>query len=245
MMLIEKIEQYAKEHIGEFHDSRIAKLRTMKLEGLLKRKNPYLYKAKDLNTPGAIVESLASAFISSAEETLFGDWLEQLAIYIAHEVYGGVKSAAEGIDLEMDKDGVHYAVSIKSGPNWSNSSSLAKLKDNFTKAARIYRTSGNKTPFYPIEGCCYGRENRPHKATHDKLCGQKFWAFISGIDSLYIDIIEPLGTEAHRKNQLYRREYCKMITRFTKDFANDYCLETGEINWPKIVRFNSGEEAKQ
>ena len=132
--LLKKVENYVKKHISEFHESRLKKLETLKLDALIKKKNPYLYKAKDLNTPEAIVRSIADAFMSSAEETMFGDWLEGLAIFIAHEVYGGTKSNAEGIDLELDKDGIHYIVSIKSGPNWSNSSSMAKLKQNFLKA---------------------------------------------------------------------------------------------------------------
>lgn len=89
--LLKKVENYVKKHISEFHESRIKKLETLKLDALIKKKNPYLYKAKDLNTPEAIVRSIADAFMSSAEETMFGDWLEGLAIFIAHEVYGGTK----------------------------------------------------------------------------------------------------------------------------------------------------------
>ena len=239
MDLIKKIEEYVEENIGSFHNSRIHKLTTLNLTKLLKQKNPYLYIAKDLNTPQEIVESIASAFLSSAEETMFGDWLEQLAIYIAGLVYNGTKSTSEGIDLELDKDGIHYVVSIKSGPRWSNSSSLAKLKDNFIKAQRIYRTSGNKRPCEAIEGCCYGLEKNPNKTTHLKLCGKSFWEFISGSPDLYIDLIKPLGTKAHEKNAEYMMEYHRMITRFTLEFANSYCDYDGSINWTKIVKLNS------
>ena len=80
-----------------------------------------MYKAKNINAADQLVRSLSSAFMSSAEETMFGDWLEGLAIYVAGQVYGGRKSSADGIDLEMDKNGCHYVISIKSGPKWSNS----------------------------------------------------------------------------------------------------------------------------
>lgn len=224
----------------KFHEARIEKLNKLKLDVLIRKKNPYLYKAKNLNTPEKVVGSIASAFMSSAEESMFGDWLEGLAIHIANYMYSGYKSSAEGIDLEMDKDGIHYFVSIKSGPNWSNSSSLKKLKDNFAKAIRIYHTSNNKTVTEAIEGCCYGRDNNPQKAGHKKLCGKDFWEFISGSDSLYVDIIEPLGKDAMTKNDLYQEEYAKMITRFTKAFMDCYCKENGEIDWRKIVEYNSG-----
>lgn len=238
--LLKKINKYVSEHIPEFHKNRISKLATLKLDTLIKKKNPYLYRAKDLNTPESIVRSLASAFMSSAEETMFGDWLEGLAIFVAHESYGGYKSNAEGIDMEMDKNGIHYIISVKSGPNWSNSSSMAKLKQNFQKAQRIYRTGGNKTPCEAIEGCCYGNKESGPNATHTVLCGQRFWEFISGSSSLYIDIIEPLAAEAHEHNRQYQLEYDKMITKFTTEFGLKYCDKDGTIRWSDIIKFNSG-----
>ncbi len=239
-VLLKKVEQYVRENISDFHNNRLKKLNTLKLDLLLKKKNPYLYKAKDLNTPESVIRNIASAFMSSAEETMFGDWLEGLAIFIAHEVYGGEKSNAEGIDLEMNKDGIHYIISIKSGPNWSNSSSMKKLKENFLKAQRIYRTSGNKIPCEPIEGCCYGNKQTKKDDGHTRLCGQSFWEFISGSKTLYTDIIEPLGTDAHIKNEQYKKEYDKMITKFSLEFGKKYCTEDGSIKWKDIVILNSG-----
>mgnify|MGYP003305796397 CR=1 FL=1 len=102
--LIEKITLYVKENIGKFHQSRIEKLNSLKLETVLKKKNPYLFKAKNIQTAAEIVKNITDAFLSSAEELMFGDWLEGLAIYVNHLVYGGKKSAADGIDLEFDKE---------------------------------------------------------------------------------------------------------------------------------------------
>lgn len=239
--LIKEVEKYVKDNIAQFHNARIEKLDKLKLNDLLKRKNPYLYKAKDLNTPGAIVDSLASAFVSSAEETIFGDWLEGLAIFIASKVYDAKKSTAKGIDMEMDKDGIRYIVSIKSGPNWSNSTSYRKQVEYFKEAQRVFRTSGNKMRCDAIEGCCYGKESS-EKDTHTKLCGQAFWEFISGSNTLYTDIIEPLGTQAHEKNKEYKKLYNQKITVFTAEFCREYCKENGEIDWAKIVKYNSGSK---
>ena len=239
--LKQAVEGYISANISFFHEARIEKLKTLKLENLLKRKNPYLYKAKDLNTPQAGVENLASAFMSSAEETMFGDWLEGLAIHISRIMFNGSKSSAEGIDLEMDKNDVHYFVSIKSGPNWSNSSSLKKLCENFVKARRIFKTSGNKALCECIEGCCYGKDAAPVKNDgHYKLCGKLFWEFISGDPDLYTEIIQPLGINATLMNQEYKIEYDKMITRFARDFGTEYSDEDGNLLWNKILELNSG-----
>jgi len=40
------IRDYVEKHIGEFHEGRIASLNSLRLSDVLKRKNPYLFKAK-------------------------------------------------------------------------------------------------------------------------------------------------------------------------------------------------------
>lgn len=237
--IIARVEEYVSEHISEFHDLRIKKLQSLKLDGILKKKNPYLFKAKYLESPTDLVKNIVEAAISSSEETLFGDWLEQLAIFIASEIYGGRKSAVEGVDLEMDKDGVHYLVSIKSGPNWSNASSMKKQNDNFKKAKLVFRTSGNKTLCEAIIGCCYGKKYSTDE-TKTTICGQRFWQFISDSETLYTDIIEPLGTDAKVKNEAYTKEYNKLLTRLTRDFIAKYCTSDDEVNWDLITQLNAG-----
>lgn len=241
--LLNDISKYVEDHIGEFHANRIAKLQTMNLKEMLSRKNPYMYKAKNIVTAGALVETLASATMSSAEESIFGNWMEGLAIYIAKIVYHGHKSVAKGLDLEFDKDDKHYLVSIKSGPYWGNSSSIAKLKDYFKDALKVQSTSGNGAETVCVEGCCYGNDNKTYdgimKADHLKCCGEKFWTLISGEPTLFVDIVEPLGTKAKEKNEEYFEEYGRMINKFTQQFIAEYCNEDGGINWSKIVRLNA------
>jgi len=89
--------------------------------------------------------------------------------FINKTVYNGNKSAAEGIDLEFDADGVKYIVSIKSGPNWGNSSQIKKMKDNFNKAKRILRTSHSTMNIIAVNGCCYGKNTKPDKGEYQKL----------------------------------------------------------------------------
>ena len=74
------------------------------------------------------------AFLSASEEKSFGDFLEELAIFISTLSYNGRKSSATGIDLEFNKKDVHYIISVKSGPNWGNSSQQKRQIDDFNKA---------------------------------------------------------------------------------------------------------------
>jgi hypothetical protein len=61
---------------------RINKIDALKLKSVLEKKNPYLFKAKHLQTAQEIINEIVDAYISSSEETMFGDWLEGLAIFI-------------------------------------------------------------------------------------------------------------------------------------------------------------------
>ncbi|GAI19912.1 unnamed protein product, partial [marine sediment metagenome] len=130
---LKDISKYVEENIGDFHKKRISSLDSLKLSRVLKRKNPYLFKAKYVLTAEKIIRGLVDAHISSNEETIFGDWLEGLAIYINKKVYGGWKSGVTGIDLEFNKDGIRYIVNIKSGPNWGNSSQITKMISDFKR----------------------------------------------------------------------------------------------------------------
>ncbi len=238
--LINKISDYVEKNVGEFHAARIAKLQKINLKELLSRKNPYMFKAKNIVTAGAMVENLASAYMSSAEESIFGNWMEGIAHFVAETVYSGYKSSEEGIDLEFDKEGVHYFVSVKSGPSWSNSTSMKKQKEQFVKAVKVFNTSRKAVATMCVEGCCYGNDNKTYNdSTHEKYCGEKFWALISGEPTLFIDIIEPLGYKAKEKNEEYFKAYGRMINKFTQEFIKDYCSDNGDIDWNKIVRLNA------
>lgn len=235
----ELIQRYVEQHIGEFHQGRIDSLNSLKLADVLKRKNPYLFRAKNMLTSEMIVRGFIDAHISSNEETIFGTWLGSLAIYINSLAFGGKKSGIPGIDLEFDENGKRYIVNIKSGPNWGNSSQIKKMINDFTSAKRTLRTSNSHLEVVAVNGCCYGRDNKPDKGDYYKYCGQRFWSFISGDENLYTDIIEPLGHNARIRNDEYNLLHTKMINKFTKDFSAEFCKETGEIDWEKLVQYNS------
>ncbi|MGM0497798.1 MAG: PmeII family type II restriction endonuclease [Bacteroidota bacterium] len=239
---IKDVTKYVEDNISTFHQKRIDSLKRLKLKTILKKKNPYLFRAKHLLTAEQIIRKLTDAFISSNEETIFGDWLEGLAIFINQKVYGGWKSGITGIDLEFDKNNVRNIVTIKSGPNWGNSSQISKMKADFSTAKKTLRTSNSGLVVKAVNGCCYGKDNNPDKGEYFKYCGQNFWEFISGQENLYKDIIEPLGYKAKEKNNAFIESYAQMINKFTKEFSNDFCDDSGNIDWAKLVEFNSGKK---
>ncbi|MDE0283539.1 MAG: PmeII family type II restriction endonuclease [Gammaproteobacteria bacterium] len=238
----EDVLNYVEENIGTFHQKRIQSLDELKLSKVLRRKNPYLFKAKYALTAEKIVTGLTDAHISSSEETIFGDWLEGLAIFINSKVYGGYKSGITGIDLEFETNNTRYIVAIKSGPNWHNNPQKEKMVADFKTAKRTLRTSNSNLNIVAVNGCCYGRDSRPDKGDYFKYCGQRFWEFISGDSDLYTEIVEPLGHKAKEKNDVFIEAYSQVINKFTKEFADIYCKEDGKIDWDKLVRFNSAKK---
>lgn len=239
----EKIVLYVEQNIPKFHRNRLEKLKKLRLIEVLKRKNPYLFKVKNITTAGDFIKTILDAYLSSQEESLFGGFLEELAVYICNHAYSGNKSSAEGIDLEFVKDNIKYIVSVKSGPNWGNSSQIKKMKDNFRKAKKVLKTNiSTSQNVIAINGCCYGKDKTPDKGEYLKLCGQRFWHFISGNENLYTDIIEPLGHKAKDKNDQFFDEYAKVINKFSLEFIEKFCDASGSINWVKILKYNSGKD---
>lgn len=174
LLNLDHVYQYVNANIVHFHERRIASLENLTLNQLL-TKNPYLLKAKHITTAAGLIESLLQAFLSSSEEKHFGDFLEGLALFVAGQTCGGHKSTAQGVDLEFIHNNTHYVVSIKSGPNWGNSSQHRKLAQDLTNAANRVRQSRTTLAVQPVLGICYGKTRTTY--TRDgylKVVGQNF-----------------------------------------------------------------------
>ena len=238
---LQEIYKYAEKHISIFHQRRLDYVQNkVDLFKILKQKNPYLFRAKNVLTAQDLIKGFLDAFLQSQEETLFGDFIEGLAIFVCDKVYGAKKSELTGIDLEFEKDGVIYVVEIKAGWNWGNSSQIRQLKINFENAKKLLSAKTGRK-IIAVNGCCFGKDNKPDKGGYLKLCGQRFWELISGNEKLYIDIIEPIGYRAREKNEEFAENYAQIINKLTLEFSQKF-FDDGKINWEKLVEYNSGFE---
>ncbi|MFQ3639614.1 MAG: PmeII family type II restriction endonuclease [Chloracidobacterium sp.] len=234
------VKSYIEENIGDFHKKRLESLNKIKLETVLRRKNPYLFRAKNILTSEQLVRSMMDAYLSSQEETVFGEWLERLAIFVGERVYGARKSGITGIDLEFDDGNTRYIVSIKSSPNWGNSSQINKMIKDFNEAKKKIRANNPQINVIAVNG----RENQQDKGVYFKYCGQSFWKFISGEPNLYKEIIKPLSNKSKEMNENFSQEYAKKINIFSQELIAKFCECDGAINWEKLVQFNSSEQVR-
>jgi len=206
----------------------------------LLKKNPYLFKAKNITTAGDLIVGLLDARLSSSEEKLFGDFLEDLAIFIASRTCDGHKSTAPGVDLEFENKGIYYIVSIKSGTNWGNSSQQSKLAEDLRKAVTRVKQSRHGANVQSVLGICYGKTRTRYLRGYLKVVGQNFWYLVSENDHLYTDIIEPIGYRAKEHNDAFYEQKARVVNRFTREFIDRFCDSTGAIDWVRLVQFNSG-----
>lgn len=244
----EKLNTFiASDVIRPFYEIRLTRLESAQLSDISKRKNPYLFKAKNIETAGDLAKSILDAFLSSQEETIFGDLMERLAVHVCREVFNGRK-AEEGkyksVDLIFDRDEKTYIVGIKSGPNWGNADQINTMKRNLKVAKKLLCAELAKSSIVSVNGCMYGRDNNPHKVSKDpdlsyyKLCGQPFWELISGDDQLYKKIIQPLDKEAKKRDVVFKELYVKKINEMTKDVV-DIFYTKDNLDWDKIIDYVS------
>jgi hypothetical protein len=238
---IKEIYDYVEREISVFHNKRLECVQNgIDLKKILKQKNPYLFRAKNILTAHDLVRGFLDAFLQSQEETLFGQFIEGLAIFVCDRVYGAKKSELVGMDLEFEKDNIIYIVEIKAGWNWGNASQLKQLQINVANAIALLQQKTDKK-IVAVNGCCFGRDNKPEKkGGYLKLCGQRFWELISGNENLYIDIIKPIGYKAKEKNEEFISAYSQIVNKLTLEFSMQFCKD-GIIDWASLVKFNSGK----
>jgi site-specific DNA-methyltransferase (cytosine-N4-specific) len=240
-----KYYSYLTEHvITPFYNVRLNNLNSLRLTHVLKRKNPYLFKAKNIELAGDLVKSIVDAFLSSQEETIFGNLLEGFAIHVSKTLYDGFKSELKSIDLEFARDNHYYIIGIKSGTNWGNSDQINKMRDNFKLAKKILRERGVSSEIIAVNGCIYGKDRRPFKSHADpdkqyyKYAGQEFWEFISGDEKLYREMIAPIDKEARHKDETFKKAYAAKINEMTQDFITNFTTNN-QIDWIKLVDYVS------
>ena len=142
--------------------------------------------------------------------------------------------------MEFISRGTHYVVSVKSGPNWGNSSQHRRLAQDLRDAVTRVKQSRTTLNVQPVLGICYGKTRSCH--TQDgywKVVGQNFWYLISENQHLYTDIIEPIGYRAQEHNEAFLKQPDKVALDFVLEFAARFS-DQGRVDWVKLVEHNSG-----
>ena len=225
--------------LDAFYSSLIAKVNSLNIKSIMKRKNPYLFRAKAMNGAAQIVDAILAAFISSSEETIFGNvFFEPIACAAAQ----GQKALAEGVDIMVERDNTIYAIAVKSGTSVFNADSRMKQEQNFMAASKLAQQA--KKRFVAMIGYSYGKKKASSRGLpkfYSELAGKEFWTELTGDEEFYIKLIRLMDRLPEKYVEDFDEAYQKAANRLVKEFTIEFCNDDGGIDWEKLVRFNSGD----
>lgn len=224
--------------LSDFYIALTRILDNINVDKILKRKNPYLYRAKGIHSASQIVKGILSAYISSSEETVFGNcFFEPIAIVVS----GGQKAVTEGVDITVDKNNTIYSIAVKSGTSVFNADSKKRQEQNFQSAQK--RAQQARKAFIPVVGYGYGKKKTKFgkEKFYQELAGKDFWEWLTGDSDFYTKIISYMGVRPDEYAQEFETAYNKAENRMIRDFTNKYCTNDGSIDWDKLIKFNSGD----
>ena len=181
----DRVRETIENALATFYGSLISTLKTINIGQIMKSKNPYLYRSKSISSASEIIESILFAFISSSEETIFGNcFFEPLAIAASN----GTKADAEGVDIRISDEATNrvFAIAVKSGTSVYNADSRKKQETNFNAAKRRLAQGG--VGYEPYVGYGYGQRKHSAKTSgksYEEVAGEDFWTMITGLQASY------------------------------------------------------------
>ena len=234
------LEELVHQCLDEFYRRRLQKLTELRLKDTLRKKNPYLFRATGVQRASEIVERSLQAFMSSSEETIFGDAFFEP---IAKAVCSGVAAGGAGVDVVVETSEQYTVISVKSGPHWGNSSQIAKLQQDFMTAQRVFSNRKLRKQFRALLGHCYGRtRSEPGgKRIYATRSGQEFWEEITGDPDFYLKLISLMRNYPDAHRAVFDKEWNKAVNRFEREFLAEFSTSEGAVDWERLVQFNSGK----
>ncbi len=232
------IAQAVEQSLRQFYESLIARIDSLDIEAIMKRKNPYLFRAKAMCGASQIVEAVLSAFVSSSEETIFGNvFFEPIALAVSQ----GHKALGEGIDVQVERGDTIYAIAVKSGPHVFNASSRKKQAENFIAASK--RAQQAKKRFVAIVGYGYGHKGAPRVDSpklYVELAGREFWAELSGDADFHVKLLRLMGTMPEQLVAEFLAAYQRAANRLVREFTQRFCHADGSIDWEQLMDHSAG-----
>ena len=223
--------------LTKFYEKRFKAVDNLNLRKILRRKNPYLFRAIGTEQASEIVKSILEAYMSSSDETIFGYVYFET---IAQSLPGVMASDGEGADFKIEDKSTIRAYSQKSGPNPFNASQREKQNTQFL--AMKARLAKIRKQFDPILAYSYGRRIKPADKKHiyRETAGKAFWEEVTGDPDFYLKLIRLMDGIPQKRKAEYRQSWDAAMNRLEAEFLKDFCLKDGRIDWEKLTTFVSG-----
>jgi len=201
--------------------------------------NPFLIRIlareMDLNDAKSIVQWRVSQRLERGIVTSFGMALQEAAKVFSEG------TGVEGADILKIKDGKHYHIQVKSGPNTVPKDMAVRITQLLQSAQR--RNRGSVALF----GMCYGSPEQVSSIVQkyvgvDLLSGRRFWEFISDdpncIDEIYEIVREVSETFRDPQGQRLSEILKNKITELQGQFETRYG-KSGSVMWENLLQHNA------
>lgn len=225
----------------QFIRNRARTIRHLKIEEL--NINPFLIRilAKEmgLNDTRSIVRWLVSQRLERGMVTSFG-----IALQDAAKVFSE-GTGVEGADILKTKEGRHYHIQVKSGPNTVPKDLGPKISELLRSAQR--RNRGSVALF----GMCYGSDDQVSSIVKQYVeqegginwvSGRRFWEFISDDPGCINEIYEIAGKVGEEfrdaQGQTLSEILDSRIDELVKEFEQLYG-RSGDLMWENLLKVNS------
>ncbi len=221
--------------------NRAKTVRSLKLSDL--DVNPFLIRILShelkLDNSEAIVRWLVSQRLERGTVTSFGIALQDAAKIFSEG------TGVEGADILKSKQGVHYHIQVKSGPN-------TIPKDLGVRIAQLLRSAQRRNRgSVALYGMCYGskaqvssivRKYVQEEGGVDWISGREFWEFISDdpqcLSEIYEIAAEVGSTFKDPRGESLSEIIEAKIRELTKEFERTYG-KSGKPMWKRLLENNS------
>ena len=92
-----EIVDYVEANIQTFHQRRLDNLQKLKLMNVVKRKNPYLFKAKNINAASEFVKTILMLFYLHKKKGFLADFLRNLRFLFVHTCMEAISPRQRGL----------------------------------------------------------------------------------------------------------------------------------------------------
>jgi hypothetical protein len=193
----------------------------------------------ELETPEMLLRVRLAQHLERGLVTAFGSTLQAIAKDIAGEATG-----VAGADIMLTRDGRHYYIQVKSGPDTAN-------RDIAQNIAALLNSARARDPeAICLFGVCYARPDQISPIVRGQLeergvglrVGSAFWEFISGDPRCLSELLELasiVADEARPGERSFPERVEMKLEALTGEFHARYGRILGPDTWSRFLADNS------
>jgi hypothetical protein len=208
---------------------------TIDFTKLLQKCNPFELVVQ-CRTTNEVVDFIMGNHIKTSSATIWGLFLELIAVKICNSVLNGYKSNQTCTDLEWVDQGKKHYRGFKSSPKWANADQK-KTANNKDKELREQVDFGS----YKVL-TSYGKTaKRTNENNFIQLSGQDAWEEISNDQDMYKKVMVGINNNSQIIGQFLNNIYTSDVDRSAKWFSDNFTTDN-QINSIKIVEYVSSRD---